>query len=1043
MGSVQILMGLGGRETKRVPSDALWIVPNDWHCAELRAHVAEVLTFPQLALRLCPSGTSAKLLPDSQQRLLLEEAMRQLAAEHRLPTFHAVLARPGFVTVAFSFLSELKGLGADPQKFVEHAGQVAEHIGVTGLRPSDRELQAIYERFQNLLRKLHRHDRAATYELALRNVGKAKLPWDRIVLSGFAQWTPPQLDLIERLARIVDSIWIDLPGDDQDCELFSTTSRTLGYLNQRFPSADFDSVEPLLAAPAGLRHLAQQLFREHPKTSENAAGLSLIEAPGLIGEVKLVARAVKQQIGAGVKPESILVSARRLTNYVDLLVELFDEYAIPIAIEGQRPLLRQPVAATLLKAARLPLDDWPFAETAALLRSNFVQPNWPELAGDPERLLDAEILLRQLGEPRGKEAFLKSATKWAEDPPLPLEDEAAEQPIRRRRHELAIKCLPVLHRFFSAWDGLPNRAPPKQFVEWLEALGENLGLLTGLDAGESRAIGQFFDELKSWSEQLTNLESSSRLFSLAEFLDVATALAGSNGLPIAEQETHGVRIVPAELAAGLSYDHLYLLGLGERGFPDLSDAPNLIPESIRQIYHGVGLDLDVAAERLPREMLLFYRMVTDARQTVTLSYAAVDEKGQEQLPGSFLRAVCALFEDGAITTTKRKMLLEGLGTDKPLSPSEKRVRWAKDENANVTLDPPLVEHLTAAKRMTTQRFERDRFGRYDGRLENSAALNAVAARFGPEREFAPTALEDYVACPFKFFMKHGLRLTALTEPNEEIEMFRRGAVIHRAMARLHRRVQDDIATATAELAGELDVAVAEDADKSSSATTKMLWQLEGERLKRIVQRYAGQWDKFRKHYDDVGPPRPHLIEADFGTNEEYPALVLETGKEVIRIRGRIDRIDLVDLADGSMAFWVIDYKTGRGTYAATEVQRLEVLQLPIYALAAERWLSEEQPARPLGLLYWLPVGKGSKFALPGKPLAWIEADGWPEHRQRLIDWLGQLATNIRAGQFPLAPRSEHCTNTCDFGTVCRISQSRGVTKDWVLELPVIEVAHDD
>ena len=46
-----------------------------------------------------------------------------------------------------------------------------------------------------------------------------------------------------------------------------------------------------------------------------------------------------------------------------------------------------------------------------------------------------------------------------------------------------------------------------------------------------------------------------------------------------------------------------------------------------------------------------------------------------------------------------------------------------------------------------------------------------------------------------------------------------------------------------------------------------------------------------------------------------------------------------------------------------------------------------------------------------------------------------LVGTIRQGAFPLAPRSEQCTQTCPFGPVCRITQARAVGKVWDLPLP--------
>ena len=46
-------------------------------------------------------------------------------------------------------------------------------------------------------------------------------------------------------------------------------------------------------------------------------------------------------------------------------------------------------------------------------------------------------------------------------------------------------------------------------------------------------------------------------------------------------------------------------------------------------------------DRLAAEMLLFHRLVSVPRRGLVLSYAAVDEKGEPLLPGSFLLAAKA------------------------------------------------------------------------------------------------------------------------------------------------------------------------------------------------------------------------------------------------------------------------------------------------------------------------------------------------------------------------------------------------------------------
>ena len=248
-------------------------------------------------------------------------------------------------------------------------------------------------------------------------------------------------------------------------------------------------------------------------------------------------------------------------------------------------------------------------------------------------------------------------------------------------------------------------------------------------------------------------------------------------------------------------------------------------------------------------------------------------------------------------------------------------------------------------------------------------------------------------------------------------------------------------TAGEELARRLDEAVAEYVGRAPSPAARVLWELEGKRLKRAAARYRAHWQAFVDTWRKLDViPRPWSFEHDFGLPpvapdpaqpDAVPALVIEVGGVRVHIGGRIDRVDVAELVEGK-GFWVIDYKTGRAAnYSAAELQRMERLQLPLYALAVEKVLLAGSPARPLGLAYWLVTDTGPKPVLPAgrQAHAWFSDPGhWRKFRARLEAWVAAIAGHVRSGAFPLQPRSEHCTETCPYNQVCRISQSRSVGK---------------
>jgi RecB family exonuclease len=169
-------------------------------------------------------------------------------------------------------------------------------------------------------------------------------------------------------------------------------------------------------------------------------------------------------------------------------------------------------------------------------------------------------------------------------------------------------------------------------------------------------------------------------------------------------------------------------------------------------------------------------------------------------------------------------------------------------------------------------------------------------------------------------------------------------------------------------------------------------------------------------------------------------LIIQFGAIEVRIGGRIDRIDVTEFEDGSIGFWVIDYKTGRGNHhTGPDLAAMKKLQLSLYALAVERL--HFPSGRPLGLAYWMVADGGPKVALPSRSAtAWLAAaDRWPRFRDQLERWVATLAGEIRAGAFPLQPRAEDCTSTCPYGQICRIADSRAVEKTAGLPLPVVSV----
>ena len=1050
----------------REPGSVLWISPSERAADEVLRRLAatsrpalqpNVYSLAGFAEAVLGRESAARPTPWAR-RLVLDEVGSELSRQGRIPFFRRVAETRGFLDGAAGFLDELEAIGVTPDDFRSLGGG-----------PRAAKLAACAELFDAVVTRAGDARPVLSSVVAVIDNGLPP-PFDRVrsvFIDGFTSFTPVEWRLVVALARRTD-LWATVPSDAGDrpdafaaIEDVRRRLEALGAAGAATGSGQRERGSQITVVPdvcpPGLSHLRRHLFGPPVSPATDAAGLHLIEAPGPLGEARLVARRIRSLLAAGTRPEAIVVTARDLAYSFDLLGEVFAEYGLPVDLDGDETTLRNPAVGTLVRALRLPDEDWPFAGVTALLRNTYFRPAWPEAQGDTARR--AEGLLRLLGEPRNREAYLRSVRIWAEAPPDGLEDEQAEESRRRRKARLAAECRPFLERFFRAWDALPATADPRTFASAVREFARDIGLeaAAAADATDRTALRAVWSALGAWDD---------RPMARGVFLRRLAMVAVSVKLWRSPRKAGCIRLVPAEDARHLDCEYLFVMGLGERSFPRLAPPQSLLDDADRQILRAAGLPFPDPAARLANEQLIFLELVARPRKELVLSYPAVDERGQPLLPGSFLRAVRECFADGAVPVERQRMLIEGYFSRAPLSAAEGRVRFAARLHGPEALpchpDLPagLCEHLDRARQVAAARFRSNDFNRYDGWVDSPAAVEAIRDRFGPEKIFSPTALEAYVFCPFRFFLEHVLRLEELDEPGEEVEHTRRGAAYHRALARLHARLGENYPELTRaklpetvgpELLAEIDRAIREYADRAPSPASRRLWELEGKRLHRSAARYRGHWEDFLGPWRKAGAwLDPRLLEADFGLASSTPQvqtaagadgiapLVISVNGVEVRIGGRIDRVDVAELDDG-LGFWVIDYKTGRAAnYSATELARFEKLQLPLYALAVERVFFPGRKARPLGLAYWLVTDKGPKPVLPGtrQALGWLtDPKKWAMFRQQLEEWVAKVVGRIRDGHFPLAPRSDTCTDTCAFGQVCRISQSRNVGKAWDLAPP--------
>jgi ATP-dependent helicase/DNAse subunit B len=1042
-----------------------------------------LLTFHQLAARiLAAAARRMRPLTPGQGRSVLSRLIADNHRDGRLRYFAPISSTPGFLDLVVGFVRELKRVEIWPD----------ELANALGPRPDakNRELLSLYRQYQDYLEKHDLYDGEGQFWAArelLRDGRCGPLADVRhVYVDGFADFTRTEYDVLELLGGHAQTLSISLPleADTQRGDLFTKPTRTLEELRRRLPSLTVQYLPRAGGTCAALDHLERYLFANPGDTrpATDTAGLEIVAAAGATQEIELIAERIKGLLTGGpdrpgVAAQDILVVFRTLADAAPLVGEIFEQFGIPHAIAAAPALDAAPIGRALLGWLRLAAEDWPFRRVLAILAHNYFQPDWPEWQQGRAAVALAR-LVRELELPSGRAELVQRIERLAA---RAGEEAGLKKRVSQRLLDAQL-AAPLVRRMAAALDGLPDRAGPGAWSSALVRLAREVGLLDAAQGSPLAPAAAALDQV-AWQRMTEALAQYERLarwtgdaapqWSLAQFVAALEDLLRSEELPLVRDETGRVRVLSAEAARNLAAPYVFVAGLAEKSFPLPHRDDCIHSDAERRQLAEANLPLASHALDSRFEMLLFYEVVTRATRELVLSYAALDPAAQPLAPSPYVSEVERACGAGRIRRNAQPAL--------PSVPPGDDVRRVRDFRVRAVsralvgeaallgefcahpLTRPMAGNLLAALRVAQARGG-DAFGPYEGLLESDAVRQKLAERFGPRRAWSPSQLEQYAYCPFQFYMHTVLHAAPPNELELGVDYMERGRLLHSVLSATHRRLnqlaggpsspgahrREPFLELVRKLAGETLERHGDHGLQSG------LLEIDVRQVLEWLTEYFGQHSEYDREWTSFTlPPRPAHFEVSFGPrhrgdeaaeeqvldDDADPELSridpfkLDCGGEAIQFAGRIDRIDVGEVA-GQMVFNIVDYKSGAGSKRTSLqwVREGRALQLPLYALAAE-WLLAERGLAPYRAAYWHVSGSGYQEKESVKFRAVLKrglaADPeWTTLEPQLRERVGSLVASIRDGQFPMHSADDKCTGLCPYRTVCRVNQVRALGKTW-------------
>jgi ATP-dependent helicase/DNAse subunit B len=923
----------------------------------------------------CLVGGSIGTFDDLFERLAAgdDPGGRRVAtgAQRALVARHAIIeARP-----RLDGLTRSAHFGGFADTLVATLGELES--GLVDPEDLDGGLAALYSAYRDELDRLGLWDRDILRRRAAERLQRDLDAWhgEPVFAYGFEDLTAAEWSLLEALAGRAE-VHVSLPYQPGRVAFASLrgTAEDLAAL----AGGDTRELAPSAAntTPA-LAYLERALFEPLSQTPPALDGaVRFLEGAGTRGTLELVGEEVLALLRAGTPAEEIGLVAPSVDRWRAPLETVFSSLGIPYSIEGRVRLSATPLGHALLSLLRFAWAGAGRRELYAFLRSPF-----SGVARTSVDFTEGRLRGRVVHQPERVE---EETERLREAPLVALRElRAAESPVAGV-HSLVRAMLRAAY-------GL--EAPP-------------LGDAARLDLRTAAAATSLLDELHEW-ELLGEALSGE---------DVVAALERAEVPPASSGESARVALLDLLRVRTRRFQVVFLLGLEEGSLPRRARASAFLDDEHRR---ELGRRLE-RSDPVSRDRYFFYTACTRASERLYLVREAASDDGAPREPSPFWDEVAAVFEPDDVRRATRRRALSELTWQIEDAPTERERLRALARLAGEA-DGAGADALAEANGWARQLRRAQHAFERRTRLRNPAVL----AEFGARRMFGATELERFADCSSAWLFERVIDPKTI---DAESDALLRGKVAHQALYAFYSGLPKELGSdrVTEEnLAAALDF-LGRCLDEALSGGVRLdLSEVQAAEL-RVGLRH--DLERFvRDEARSLLPLVPRRFEVGFGTERSAPELQrgIELGDGLFA-SGKIDRIAVDPFSARGI---VQDYKSGKGSFSAAEIDAEHRLQVPLYMLVLRDLVGVE----PLGGVYRALAGAGStrgmlraeaRDDLPGfkandyldEPAFWAQVESARERARA-------DAERIRRGDVAHDPRGGECPPWCDLWTMCRVARA--------------------
>jgi hypothetical protein len=962
---------------------------------------------------LAASGDRRPVLSPLGEQLLAARAGREAGGP-----FADLAPDGGLAASLASALSELRRGEVDRDAARDAAARLAP-----GPAARLTALAAALGAAERALEDLSILDRAGAMRAAAEAARRGALPpelldLDLLLVDGLHAASPAEWDLLAALAARARRTRVHVPFLPERADLCAPAEPLLRRLEALHEVAARREVEvvlprlegdgeraPLLAAL--LAAFAGGRAPHAAAAAEAGPGVVLAEpGAGEAGEAEVAAEVLARLLEGGIAADDVALFAPSPRRAAPALAAACAAAGVPLATGRGAPLEGAPPVRALLDALEAaPGLDRTRAERLAA--SSYLAGGFPGPLGP---------MLERAGALDGRappaEALRRRAAALAE--PVAAPERAALDRAADGLERLAASLRPLA----TPGTAREHAARIASFVDAVGLRRRALRAPPEIAARDLAALSAVDDALEDLSRALALLGRGAERLSAAEHRALAALAIGGAALPAPPEPAAGaVELWGLDEAPGRSARAAVVTGCARGAFPAPAPPEPLLREPER---HAVcarlrRAALPVAAARRADAAYRAFSAAASAREALAFLWPAPGPAGDGGPLAPVVADALAVLGVAPAPIAPEPDLARARTPRQALRAAVRAGAAALPALAAAGL-APRAEDALARGAVEAERREAVRERRPAPHAGAVAGAGLAALQAALPEEWNPTQLEEWARCPFRLLLRTGARLAEPSAEGLDIEVRDEGSLLHALLERFVRVRLERHAWPPAGDSADLAEARAVAAEVLASFERRgrtgdpAVWAARREAVLARLDRAV------RAEAEGPRDVTPVLLEHAFGGRSGRPPLTLSAGGAVVRVRGRIDRVDA-----GPSRLLVIDYKNSKGS---TLREKLDpeafgesAFQIPLYLAAAARDL----PGRGRLEATYALLRKAERLEAvalgPSDPALALHADGAGEGEGRpLAAAVVAAVSAIRRGELPIASRT--CTG-CPFGAVCR------------------------